>query len=64
MANVSCPFPTNLNPLSPNGFNLIIDKLNFATFFGQAAQLPSVSLGVSGQSTPFSRIPVPGERLS
>lgn len=41
---LSCPVPDNLNPLSPNGFQLTIAKLPGVSYFCQEADLPSVSL--------------------
>lgn len=63
MSKFQCPFPANLNPLSPNGFQLIIDKLPGVTFFCQQAPIPGISLPTADQETPFVMVPVPGETL-
>lgn len=60
----SCPFPDNLNPLSPNGFQLIIDRLPGVTFFCQEAPIPNVILPDSVQGSPFVDISVPGDKLN
>ena len=61
---ISCPLPANLTPLSPNGFNLTINKLPSISFFCQQVNLPSLTLGVPEQNTPLSTIPIPGEMLT
>lgn len=63
MSKFQCPFPSNLNPLSPGGFQLIIEKLPGVSFFSQSVTLPSVNLFDSNQSTPFVDVPIPGEKL-
>lgn len=63
MSKFQCPYPESLNPLSPAGFQLIIEKLPGVTFFSQTVTLPSVNLFDSNQSTPFTDVPIPGEKL-
>lgn len=60
---LSCPIPSNINPLSPNGFMFSIKKLPELTFFCQEVNLPNITLGESMMSTPLVNIPVPGETL-
>lgn len=59
----SCPFPDNLNPLSPNGFQLIIDKLPGVTFFCQNVPIPGISMPEAIQGSPFTNISLPGETI-
>ena len=55
--------PSNLNPLSPNGFQFSITKLPDITFHCQQVNLPGINLGEPAFSTPFSTQPVPGDTL-
>lgn len=55
--------PSNLNPLSPNGFQFSITKLPELTFHCQQVNLPGITLGEPTFSTPFSTQPVPGDAL-
>ena len=65
MSKFSCPYPTLLSPLSPNGYQLIIDKLPGVNFFSQQVSIPNVSQqGQSNFSTPLSDIMVPSEKLT
>lgn len=64
MALTSCPLPSNINPLSPNGFNFSITKLPEVAFFCQRVTLPTVQLGNIDQATPFSNRPIPGEIMT
>ena len=61
--NLSCPMPENINPLSPNGFMLSIQKLPSLTYFCQRVNLPAISLPAADQATPFVNIPHKGEIL-
>lgn len=56
--------PTNTNFLSPMGFRLTIKKTPNMNYFVQSVNIPSVSLGGEPVDTPFSRIPIPGTRLT
>jgi hypothetical protein len=60
---LTCPMPTNINPLSPNGFQFSVIKLPEVTYFCQEVNLPDISLGVVDQGSPFSDIKLPGEKL-
>lgn len=60
---LSCPIPENLNPLSPNGFMLSIEKLPQLTYFSQEIAVPSVSLREEEILTPLSRISIPSDVL-
>jgi hypothetical protein len=61
---ISCPLPSNLSPLSPNGFMFNVTKLPELSFFCQQIQLPSITLGEPEFANPFSKQPVPGETLT
>lgn len=63
MSKFSCPFPAALNPLSPNGFQLVIDKLPGITFFCQQCPIPGISLPQSVQGSPFADISLPGDKM-
>jgi hypothetical protein len=60
---LTCPVPTNINPLSPNGFRFAIDKLPELTYFCQEASIPGLTLGDPILATPFRQIPLPGDHL-
>lgn len=65
MANtISCPIPSNINPLSPNGFMFTVSKLPELNFFCQQVTLPGITLGAPEFGTPFSVAPIPGETLT
>jgi hypothetical protein len=64
MNNLSCPIPSNINPLSPNGFMFTIQKLPELNFFCQQVNLPGVLLGEPEFANPLSRQPIPGETLT
>ena len=64
MATLTCPAPSNINPLSPTGFSLSIQKLPDVSFFTQEVTLPSVDLPPVDMNTPLSRISLTGETLS
>lgn len=64
MATLSCPNPSNINPLSPTGFLLSIQKLPDVAFFAQEVTLPSVDLPAIDMNTPLSRISLTGETLT
>jgi hypothetical protein len=61
--NLTCPMPTNLNPLSPNGFQFSITKLPEVSYFCQEVNLPDITIGVAEQATPFSDAKIPGDKL-
>ena len=61
---LQCPIPTNINPLSPNGFMFSIQKLPEVTFFCHQANVPGIVLGEPAFSNPFSKQPIPGDGLT
>jgi hypothetical protein len=62
-STISCPVPTNINPLSPNGFMFGIQKLPNISFFCQSVNLPGITLGAPEFGNPFNVAPIPGETL-
>lgn len=60
---LSCPIPSNINPLSPNGFMFSVSKLPDLTFFCQEVNLPNITLGESAMATPLVMIPIAGDTL-
>jgi hypothetical protein len=63
MSTITCPFPSNINPLSPNGFQLSITKLPELSYFCQQAEIPSISLPAPIQATPLSNNIMAGDIL-
>lgn len=61
MTILTCPSPSNINPLNPNGFMFSVTKLPELTFFVQDVELPSMSIGVSTQHSSVHDIKIPGE---
>jgi hypothetical protein len=55
--------PDNISLLNPNEFRFFLHRAPYLTFFVQTVFLPTISLGESGQSTPFTDIPVPGDHI-
>ena len=62
--NLTCPFPTNINPLSSNGFNFSIQKIPEVSFFCQEVNLPSMSMQSEDISTPLSIMPFAGDIIN
>lgn len=56
--------PSNINPLSPNGYRFGIQKLPDLTYFAQQVNLPGISLGDPEFANPFASVPIPGDRLT
>ena len=56
--------PTNLNFLSPVGFQLKVDRLPLTTFFAQGANLPGMSLPAVAIRTPLATLQSPGDTLA
>lgn len=61
---LSCPFPSNLNPLSNSTFKFSIQKIPEINYFLQQVELPDIVLGETTQMSSFSDIPIPGDRVS
>jgi hypothetical protein len=64
MTTITCPIPSNINPLSPNGFMFTIQKLPELNFFAQTVNLPGITLGSPDYGNPFQTQPIPGESLT
>lgn len=56
--------PTNVNFLSPLGFNFILKRAPHIVYFVQSLNIPNVSLASAEIDTPFTRIPLAGTRLT
>jgi len=54
-----CPVPDNINPLSPTGFRLDIEKLPDVSYFCQEATLPDVTINAIPVNTPLSVMQIP-----
>ena len=54
-----CPVPDNINPLSPIGFRLDIEKLPEVSYFCQEATLPDVTINAVSVPTPLAAIQIP-----
>jgi len=54
-----CPVPENINPLSPVGFRLDIQKLPNVSYFCQEATLPDVTINSVPVATPLSIMQIP-----
>ena len=55
--------PENLNPLSPNGFQFVIQKIPEMVYFSQEVPLPGISLPRMDMDTPFTQIKIPGSKM-
>jgi hypothetical protein len=62
MPTLTCP-NININPLRLTGYNFSISKLPDLPFFIQEVEIPSISLGVSRQSTSVHDLKIPGETM-
>jgi hypothetical protein len=63
-AKITCPIPSSINPLSPNGFMFSIQKLPEVSFFCQQVNLPDLTLGTPEVATPFSTMVMAGDILT
>jgi hypothetical protein len=61
---LSCPIPSNITPLSPNGFMFNISKLPDMSYFCQQVNLPGVTVGSPEFGNPFNSQPIPGDSLT
>lgn len=59
----TCPFPENINYLSPNGFLLSIKKLPELSYFSQTVDLPDVSIANTQMNSPLSAFTLPGDQI-
>ena len=63
MSYNTCPSPSSINPLSSNGSNFSIQKLQEISFFCQEVTLPGISLPSIDVNTPLSINPILGEMI-
>lgn len=63
MQPLTCPIPSNINPLQTNGFMFAINKLPSVSYFCQEVSLPELTLGGAPVATPLVDYPIPGEKL-
>lgn len=61
---ISCPIPSNITPLSPNGFMFNISKLPDISYFCQQVNLPGITVGAPEFGNPFNSQPIPGDSLT
>jgi len=54
---------SNRNFLSPTGFKFTLNRAPKVAFFGNTANIPSMTLGVANQSTYLKDIDVPGDKI-
>ena len=64
MQTLTCPVPSNINPLQTNGFLFGIQKLPEMLYFCQEVNLPELSAPPGEIDTPLTLIPIPGDKLS
>lgn len=66
MANttITCPIPSDITPLSPNGFMFSVTKLPDIMFFCQQVNLPGITLGAPEFGNPLQIAPIPGDTLT
>jgi len=62
--NLTCPVPTNINPLTSNGFNFNITKIPEVSFFCQEVNLPGISIQNVEVASPLSMIHLSGDMLN
>jgi len=55
--------PANQNPAQTTKFRLNFDRLPYLTFFCMSVNLPGVSYPEVARATPFSDIPIPGDKI-
>lgn len=63
MKPLSCPIPSNINPLQSNGFLFAINKLPNISYFCQEVSVPGISLPVAEVSSPLSLVPYVGDKV-
>jgi len=55
--------PDNKNFLSPIGFQFAIQRLPNVNYFCTSANIPEMTMGAADLQNPFSKMPMPGEKL-
>lgn len=64
MQPLTCPIPSNVNPLQINGFSFAINLAPDLTYFCQEVNIPEITLGDAMMPTPFVNMPIPGDKLT
>lgn len=60
---LTCPVPSNINPLQSNGFLFSVVKLPTVSYFCQEVNLPSLTLPSADFENSLVMAPIPGEKL-
>ena len=60
---LTCPLPSSINPLSPNGYMFTLQRLPELSYFCQEVSLPAITLPEATQLNPFSKIPLSGDQI-
>ena len=53
----------NRNFLSPVGFKFVLNRAPKVAFFGNAVNIPSITLGIANQPSYLNDIPTPGDKI-
>ena len=54
---------TNRNILAPTGFEFTVNRAPKISYFGNAVNIPGMTLGIAEQPTYLKDIPLPGDKL-
>lgn len=63
MVTLTCPSPSNVNPLRLSAYQFSIQKLPDLTYFIQSTEIPQMTLGVAIQTSNVHDIKIPGETM-
>lgn len=64
MLPLTCPIPSNINPLQSNGFMFSVNKLPEIAFFCQEVSIPAIQLPSADIESPLVLAPIPGEKMT
>lgn len=64
MKTLTCPIPNNINPLQSNGFLFTINKIPSLSYFCQEVSIPGLTLPIAEVSSPLSKVPYAGDKVS
>jgi len=64
MQPLTCPIPSNINPLQSNGFLFGVNKLPEISFFCQEATLPELTLPSADMESPLTMMSLAGDKLT
>jgi hypothetical protein len=56
--------PQNVNFLNNHRFRVLIQRTPNVNYFCQETNLPGISMGNAIQPTPFSNLPIPGDKIN